>query len=42
LDNKRRRRFIEKDGSTNIEFKNVSHKKRKLFRDVFTTLMDAG
>jgi potassium inwardly-rectifying channel subfamily J len=42
VDLNRRHRFLEKDGSTNIKFKNISKKKRKFLKDMFTTLIDLG
>lgn len=38
----RRRRVVEKDGDPNIQYKNISKRRRKYFSDLFTTLVDLG
>lgn len=37
----RRRRIVEKDGDANIQYKNISKKRRKYISDLYTTLVDS-
>jgi hypothetical protein len=36
----KRRRVVEKDGDPNIQYKNISKRRRKYISDLFTTLVD--
>ena len=38
---KKRRRVVEKDGSTNIQYKNISKRRRRYLDDFYTTLVDS-
>jgi queuine/archaeosine tRNA-ribosyltransferase len=38
----RARRVCEKDGTANVKYKNISEKRRRYLRDIFTTLVDSS
>ncbi len=38
----KKRRVVEKDGDPNIQYKNISKKRRRYILDLFTTLVDSG
>lgn len=37
----KRRRVVEKDGDANIQYKNISKRRRKYISDLYTTLVDS-
>ena len=37
-----KRRVCEKNGAVRIKYKNVSQKRRKFIKDIYTTLVDAS
>ena len=39
---KKHRRVVEKNGDPNIQYKNISHKRRKYLDDIYTTLIDSS
>ena len=36
-----RRRIVEKNGNCNIQYKNISKKRRRYIKDLYTTLVDS-
>lgn len=37
----RKRRVVEKNGDTNVQYKNISERRRRYISDFYTTLVDS-
>jgi len=37
----KKRRVVEKDGATNVRYKNISERRRRYISDFYTTLVDS-
>ena len=42
LKNVNRKRVVQKNGLTNVSYKNISKKRRRYFNDLYTTLLDSS